>query len=89
MGVLWHLTKTQHRSYLCSMVFTPNQSIHQQKVLLCIWFTSTGIVHFELLDRGKSITLRYTVLTAKSYYCITLEAVSTGQDEWSDQDLSR
>ena len=35
---------------------TPKPSIHQQKVLLCVWWTTAGIVHYELLPSGQTIT---------------------------------
>ena len=39
---------------------TPKPSIHQQKVLLCVWWTTAGIVHYELLPSGQTITAEYT-----------------------------
>ncbi|XP_065664771.1 histone-lysine N-methyltransferase SETMAR-like [Hydra vulgaris] len=35
---------------------TPKPSIHQKKVLLCVWWTTAGIVHYELLPSGQNIT---------------------------------
>ncbi|XP_047122427.1 histone-lysine N-methyltransferase SETMAR-like isoform X1 [Hydra vulgaris] len=35
---------------------TPKPRIHQQKVLLCIWWTKAGIVHYELLPSGQTIS---------------------------------
>ena len=35
---------------------TPKPRIHQQKVLLCVWWTTAGIVHYELLPSGLPIS---------------------------------
>ncbi|XP_065653049.1 histone-lysine N-methyltransferase SETMAR-like [Hydra vulgaris] len=35
---------------------SPKTSIHQQKVLLCVWWNISGIVHYELLPSGQTIT---------------------------------
>lgn len=35
---------------------TAKPSIHQEKMLLCVWWTTAGIVHFELLPSGQTIT---------------------------------
>lgn len=34
---------------------TPRKDLHQKKVMLCVWWNSSGIVHFELLDQGLTI----------------------------------
>lgn len=39
-----------------SSASTPRPSIHQRKVHLCVWWTYIGIVHYELLPVGHSIT---------------------------------
>ena len=35
---------------------TPKPSIHQQKILLCVWWTTVGIMHYEFLPSGQTIT---------------------------------
>ncbi|XP_065645670.1 histone-lysine N-methyltransferase SETMAR-like [Hydra vulgaris] len=35
---------------------TPKPNLHERKVLLCIWWTTAGVVHYELLPTGQTIT---------------------------------
>lgn len=44
---------------------TPKQNIHGRKVLLCVWWCARGIIHFELLQPGQTITA--------DVYCAQLE----------------
>lgn len=37
-------------------VTTPKADAHGKKVLLCVWWNSRGLVHFELLDPGQTVT---------------------------------
>jgi len=60
-GEKWLLYSNPKRSYhwLSSTDAVPQTSkpnIHQQKVLLCVWWTANGIVHYELLPSGQTIT---------------------------------
>ncbi|GJQ74998.1 hypothetical protein Trydic_g9619 [Trypoxylus dichotomus] len=41
--------------------------LHPNKILLCVWRTATGIVHYEFLERGKTITA--------NLYCEQLQRV--------------
>jgi histone-lysine N-methyltransferase SETMAR len=34
---------------------TPKQSMHQRKVLLCVWWTAKGVTYFELLESGQIV----------------------------------
>ncbi|GFX00676.1 mariner Mos1 transposase [Trichonephila clavipes] len=38
-----------------SSATVPKPSIHQQKVLLCLWWARKGPVNYELLKQGKTI----------------------------------
>lgn len=44
---------------------TPKPNIHGKKVLLCIWWHCTGMVHMELLKSGQTITA--------DFYCQQLD----------------
>lgn len=46
---------------------TEKPGLHPKKILLCIWWTTSGIVHYELLKAGQTITA--------SVYCSQLEKV--------------
>ena len=37
-------------------VFVPKPALYQKKVLLCIWWSTSGIVSYKLLPSGKTIT---------------------------------
>lgn len=40
----------------CEAVPTPKPELHQRKVMLCVWWGVSGIIHFELLPTGLTIT---------------------------------
>lgn len=35
---------------------TPKPDIHGKKVMLCVWWNSKGLVYFEVLDSGQTVT---------------------------------
>lgn len=35
---------------------TPKPDIHGKKVMLCVWWNSKGLVYFEVLDPGQTVT---------------------------------
>ena len=35
---------------------TPKPEIHGKKALLCVWWNTKGLVHFEVLDYGQTVT---------------------------------
>jgi len=35
---------------------TPKPGLHPKKVMLCVWWDTCGIIHFELLEPGQTIT---------------------------------
>lgn len=35
---------------------TPKPSIHSKKLLLCVWWNGHGIIHYELLKPGQTVT---------------------------------
>ncbi|XP_071044143.1 histone-lysine N-methyltransferase SETMAR-like [Parasteatoda tepidariorum] len=47
------------KKYYCkpepSLATVPKPSIHQRKVLLCLWWDRKGPVYYELLKQGKTI----------------------------------
>lgn len=49
-------------------VSTPKPGLHPKKVLLCVWWNSTGIVHFEILEQGQTVTA--------DLYCQQLERLN-------------
>ena len=49
-------------------IMVAKPELHQKKVLLCIWWSTNGIIHYELLPSGKTIT--------KEVYCAQLRRVS-------------
>ncbi|XP_065658153.1 histone-lysine N-methyltransferase SETMAR-like [Hydra vulgaris] len=58
---IMYCNKKQTYHWLASndpVPMTPKPSIHQQKVLLCVWWTTAGIVHYELLPSGQTITAK-------------------------------
>lgn len=57
----WVLYSNSKRSYhwlspTDSVPHTPKASLHPNKILLCVWWTATGIVHYEFLETGQTIT---------------------------------
>ncbi|XP_026827850.1 histone-lysine N-methyltransferase SETMAR-like [Ooceraea biroi] len=55
--VLYDNRKRKHHwSSPGSVSLTAKPTIHQQKVMLCVWWTSAGIIHYEFLDSGTTIT---------------------------------
>jgi len=34
----------------------PKPNIHDKKILLCVWWDWKGIIHYELLERGQTVT---------------------------------
>lgn len=44
---------------------TPQNGLHPKKVLLCVWWDYIGIIHFELLQPGQTIT--------SEFYCQQLD----------------
>lgn len=48
--------RKHHWSSTGSVSLTAKPNIHQQKVMLCVWWTSAGIIHYEFLESGKTIT---------------------------------
>ena len=56
----WVLYENKKRSYhwLSSndpIPLTAKPELHQRKLMLCVWWTSAGIVHFEFLESGQTI----------------------------------
>lgn len=45
----------------------PKPELHPKKVLLCVWWTAAGIIHYEILESGETITA--------AVYCSQLERV--------------
>ncbi|GAU92447.1 hypothetical protein RvY_04525 [Ramazzottius varieornatus] len=41
--------------------------LHQKKIMLTVWWTSRGLVHYDFLPPGKTITA--------DYYCLELDTV--------------
>jgi [histone H3]-lysine36 N-dimethyltransferase SETMAR len=39
-----------------TLISTPKSNIHGSKVMLCIWWDQKGVVYYELLQPGESIT---------------------------------
>lgn len=35
---------------------TPKAELHQKKLMLCVWWNMTGILHFELLPSNRTVT---------------------------------
>ncbi|PIC48334.1 hypothetical protein B9Z55_007346 [Caenorhabditis nigoni] len=35
---------------------TPKPDIHGKKVMICVWWNTRGLVYFELLDHGQTVT---------------------------------
>ncbi|CAK9833791.1 Histone-lysine N-methyltransferase SETMAR [Anthophora retusa] len=35
---------------------TAKTPLHTQKILICVWWTAVGIVHYEFLNTGQTIT---------------------------------
>ncbi|CAO4387804.1 unnamed protein product [Caenorhabditis nigoni] len=35
---------------------TPKPEIHGKKVMLCVWWNSKGLVYFEVLEKGQTVT---------------------------------
>ena len=56
---------------------TPKANLHPRKIMLCVWWSTEGIVHWELLLRGETIT-------AESY-CEQLDRVAEAMKEMRPQ----
>lgn len=57
----WVMYDNKKRSYHWlssndSMPLSAKPALHQRKVMLCVWWTTAGIVHYEFLESGKTIT---------------------------------
>jgi len=68
----WILYSNSRRSYhwLSStdpIPHTPKNSLHPKKILLCVWWTTAGIIHYEFLVTGRTIT--------SGLYCEQLQRV--------------
>src|SRR5689334_21609807 len=37
---------------------TPRPPIHGKKVMVCVWWNTRGVVHFEVLDQGDTVKTR-------------------------------
>ncbi|GFU02639.1 hypothetical protein NPIL_368361 [Nephila pilipes] len=81
--VLCSKSKRTHWSFPGSVACVPKQNVHQQKLQLCIWWTSAGIAHFEFLQNSKKNPGR-GVPVAKGCSCTASEAASAIQQERSD-----
>lgn len=46
---------------------TPRSDPHQKKLMLCVWWMASGVVHWELLPRGQTIN--------SEVYCAQLDRV--------------
>ncbi|XP_065664780.1 histone-lysine N-methyltransferase SETMAR-like [Hydra vulgaris] len=61
---------------------TAKPSIHQQKVLLCVWWTTAGIVHYELLPSGQTITAEiYSDPIGQSFGCSSPKTSGFGKQK--------
>lgn len=68
----WILWDNKRRSYSWADPGEPSQKIarkdlHPQKTLLCVWWGRFGMIHYELLKRGETITA--------DVYCAQLQTV--------------
>lgn len=50
-------------------VSTPKPGLHPRKVMLCVWWDMFGVIHFELLNQGQTIT--------SELYCAQLDRLSS------------
>ena len=51
-----------------------NDKRHQKKQMFCVFWTAKGPIHWELLDRGQTVT--------SEIYCNQLEQVNVKYDLW-------
>ncbi len=68
----WILWDNRRRSYSWTDPGEPSQKLarkdlHPQKTLLCVWWGRFGMIHYELLKRGETITA--------DVYCAQLQTV--------------
>ncbi|GFW06100.1 mariner Mos1 transposase [Trichonephila clavipes] len=56
-----------------SSATVPKPSIHQRKVLLCLWWDRKGPVYYELLKQGKTINA--------DMYCNQLDKLNAAIEE--------
>lgn len=63
-----HTRKRQWLSTHESGVPTPKADLHPKKVMISVWWSVKGIVHWELLPRGLTLTA--------DYYCAQLDRVA-------------
>lgn len=56
--IMYNNTKRTHH-WLSSNEPIPHSSktpVHCQKIMLCVWWTAAGIIHYEFLPKGQTVT---------------------------------
>lgn len=64
-----------------STISTPKRNIHGKKVLLCIWWDHKGVLYYELLKPGETVTAN-----VYQHQLIKLnQKVTTKRPEWAER----
>ena len=62
---------------------TPKPDFHGDKVMLCVWWNTKGLVHFELLDPDQKITTQlYSQKLNRMYQALRRKRVDTSKTKF-------
>ena len=62
---------------------TPKPDVHETEVMLCIWWNTKGLVHFELLNPGQKITTQlYSQELNRAYQALRRKRMDTSKTKF-------